>query len=145
LIDVEGSTVLTDRMGDAAALDVLRKHERITREALKAHGGSELKTMGDGFMASFGSATKALDCAVAVQRAFATAISASALASTPASRSPKTTRAGAAISSAPPSSSPGGSPLERMAERYSSRTSCDSSSRARAFFQRPRRPRTKGV
>ena len=27
--------------------------------------------MGDGFMASFGSATKALECAVAVQRAFA--------------------------------------------------------------------------
>jgi len=68
---VEGSTALTDRMGDAAALDVMREHERITREALKAHGGSEVKTMGDGFMAAFGSATKALECAVAIQRAFA--------------------------------------------------------------------------
>ncbi|MGH2671041.1 MAG: adenylate/guanylate cyclase domain-containing protein, partial [bacterium] len=36
--------------------------------ALKTHGGSEVKTMGDGFMASFGSATKALECAVAIQR-----------------------------------------------------------------------------
>ena len=31
---------------------MLREHERITREALKAHGGTEVKTMGDGFMAS---------------------------------------------------------------------------------------------
>jgi class 3 adenylate cyclase len=50
---------------------VLREHERITREALKAHGGTEVKTMGDGFMASFSSATRALECAIAMQRAFA--------------------------------------------------------------------------
>ncbi len=67
--DVEGSTALTQRLGDAAAREVLREHERITREALRAHGGSEVKTMGDGFMASFGSATKALECAIAIQRA----------------------------------------------------------------------------
>jgi class 3 adenylate cyclase len=66
--DVEGSTALTDRLGDVAAREMLREHERITREALRAHGGSEVKTMGDGFMASFGSATKALECAVAIQR-----------------------------------------------------------------------------
>jgi len=69
--DVEGSTALTDRLGDAKARDLLREHERIVREALKAHGGSEVKTMGDGFMASFFSATKALDCAIAIQSAFA--------------------------------------------------------------------------
>ncbi len=69
--DVEGSTVLTQRLGDAKAREVLRAHERIVREALKAHGGSEVKTMGDGFMASFSSATRALECAIAMQRAFA--------------------------------------------------------------------------
>ncbi len=69
--DVEGSTALTDRLGDARARELLREHERITREALRAHGGSEVKTMGDGFMASFGSATKALECAIATQKAFA--------------------------------------------------------------------------
>ncbi len=69
--DVEGSTALTERLGDAKARELLREHERITREALKAHGGSEVKTMGDGFMTSFGSATKALECAIAIQRAFA--------------------------------------------------------------------------
>jgi class 3 adenylate cyclase len=69
--DVEGSTALTDRLGDAKARDLLRHHERMVREALKAHGGSELKTTGDGFMASFSSATKALECSIAMQRAFA--------------------------------------------------------------------------
>ncbi len=49
----------------------MREHERMVREALKSHGGSEVKTMGDGFMASFSSATRALECAIAMQRAFA--------------------------------------------------------------------------
>jgi len=69
--DVEGSTALTERLGDAKARDLLREHERITRQALKEHDGAEVKTLGDGFMASFGSATKALECAIALQRAFA--------------------------------------------------------------------------
>ena len=69
--DVEGSTVLTQRLGDAKARELLREHERTVREALKSHGGSEVKTMGDGFMASFSSATKALECAIAIQKAFA--------------------------------------------------------------------------
>ncbi len=69
--DVEGSTALTDRLGDAKARNLLREHERTVREALKSHGGSEIKTMGDGFMTSFSSATKALECAIAMQRAFA--------------------------------------------------------------------------
>jgi class 3 adenylate cyclase len=69
--DVEGSTALTQRLGDARARELLREHERMVREALKSHGGAEVKTMGDGFMASFSSATKALECAIAMQRAFA--------------------------------------------------------------------------
>jgi class 3 adenylate cyclase len=69
--DVEGSTALTERLGDAKAREVLRNHERIVQEALRAHGGAEVKAMGDGFMASFSSATRALECAIAMQRAFA--------------------------------------------------------------------------
>jgi class 3 adenylate cyclase len=69
--DVEGSTALTQRLGDAKARELLRQHERMVREALKSHGGAEVKTLGDGFMASFGSATGALECAIAMQRAFA--------------------------------------------------------------------------
>jgi len=69
--DIEGSTALTQRLGDARARELMREHERLTRKALSAHGGAEVKTMGDGFMASFSSATRALDCAIALQRAFA--------------------------------------------------------------------------
>jgi class 3 adenylate cyclase len=69
--DVEGSTALTQRLGDVRAREVFREHERITRDALRDHGGSEVKTMGDGFMASFPSASAAIESAVAMQRAFA--------------------------------------------------------------------------
>ncbi|MEO8458176.1 MAG: adenylate/guanylate cyclase domain-containing protein [Chloroflexota bacterium] len=69
--DLVGHTEMMSRLGDAKGRDVLREHERITREVLKANGGTEVKTMGDGFMASFGSVTKAVECAVALQRAFA--------------------------------------------------------------------------
>jgi class 3 adenylate cyclase len=69
--DVEGSTALTQRLGDAKAREIMREHDRITREALAAHGGAEVKTMGDGFMTSFTSATAAIECAIAIQRSFA--------------------------------------------------------------------------
>jgi class 3 adenylate cyclase len=68
--DMEGSTALTQRLGDAKAQEVLRAHNSIVREALKAHGGSEIKHTGDGIMASFPSASGALECAIAIQRAF---------------------------------------------------------------------------
>jgi class 3 adenylate cyclase len=68
--DLVGHTEMMQRLGDEKGRDVLREHERITRETLKAFGGTEVKTMGDGFLASFGSVTKALDCAIALQRAF---------------------------------------------------------------------------
>jgi class 3 adenylate cyclase len=68
--DLVGHTEMMQRLGDEQGRAVLRAHERITREVLKQHGGVEVKTMGDGFMASFGSVTKALECAVALQRAF---------------------------------------------------------------------------
>jgi len=69
--DLVGHTQMMSRLGDAKGRDVLREHEVITRQMLKANGGTEVKTMGDGFMASFGSVTKAVECAVALQRAFA--------------------------------------------------------------------------
>ena len=69
--DLVGHTEMMQRLGDAKGREVLREHERITREVLKAHGGTEVKTMGDGFMASFGSVTRAVECAVALQKAFA--------------------------------------------------------------------------
>lgn len=69
--DVERNTEILQRLGDVVWRDLLREHERITRDLLKQHAGEEIKTIGDAFMASFGSTTQALECAVAVQRAFA--------------------------------------------------------------------------
>ena len=67
--DLEGSTDLIDRLGDHAAREVTRQLEQITRSALQSHGGTEVKTMGDGFMAWFTTASAALDAAVDIERA----------------------------------------------------------------------------
>jgi class 3 adenylate cyclase/pimeloyl-ACP methyl ester carboxylesterase len=69
--DLVGHTSLMSRLGDARGRLVLREHESIARKVLKEHGGTEVKSMGEGFMASFGSVTRAVECAIALQRAFA--------------------------------------------------------------------------
>ncbi len=68
--DIEDSTVLTERLGDQAWQELLRKHNALIREQLQTYGGYEVKTMGDGFMIAFQSAKKGLDCAIAIQKAF---------------------------------------------------------------------------
>jgi class 3 adenylate cyclase len=70
--DIEGSTAMADRLGDKRFMDVLREHNAIIREQVKAHGGFEVKSEGDGFMVAFQSAGKALACASAIQKALAT-------------------------------------------------------------------------
>jgi class 3 adenylate cyclase len=69
--DMERNTELLQRLGDERWRALLREHERITRSRLAAHGGTEIKTTGDGFMVSFASAADALECALGLQRAFA--------------------------------------------------------------------------
>lgn len=68
--DVEDSTGIVQRMGDEAARSLFAEHDAIIRDALRAHGGLEVEHPGDGFMAAFSSARKAVGCAVAIQRAF---------------------------------------------------------------------------
>jgi len=65
--DMEGSTSLTQRLGDARAMAVLRVHDRIVGEALGRHGGSEVKHTGDGLMAAFPSVVGAIESAVQIQ------------------------------------------------------------------------------
>ncbi len=69
--DIEGSTAITERLGDQRWLTLLRGHNAIVRKRVAAHEGFEVKAEGDGFMLAFGSARKALECAVDIQRAFA--------------------------------------------------------------------------
>ena len=69
--DMESSTSLRRQLGDAKAQELVRAHNAIVREALSAHGGDEIKHTGDGIMASFGTASSGLSCAIAIQRGVA--------------------------------------------------------------------------
>jgi len=69
--DIQGSTALAQRLGDEAYHGLLREHNRILREQVARHGGHEVKHTGDGFMVAFSSASRALSCAVGIQKAFA--------------------------------------------------------------------------
>jgi class 3 adenylate cyclase len=69
--DMTGSTPMTQRLGDAKAQEVVRAHNLIVRQALRAHGGREIKHTGDGIMGSFPSASRAVECAIEIQRAVA--------------------------------------------------------------------------
>ncbi len=71
--DLEGSTSLTQQVGDAGAMAVLRRHDAIVRESLKRTGGTEVKHTGDGIMASFPSVAGAIEAAISIQRGFAEA------------------------------------------------------------------------
>jgi class 3 adenylate cyclase len=66
--DIEGSTDLTQRLGDARAMQVIRDHDEIVRRAIDARGGQVVKHTGDGIMASFLSVTRALETAAAIER-----------------------------------------------------------------------------
>jgi class 3 adenylate cyclase len=66
--DIVDSTSLTQRMGDEAAMELLRLHDSVVRDALAASGGREIKHTGDGIMASFVSAAATVKCASQIQR-----------------------------------------------------------------------------
>jgi len=69
--DIVGSTEMTARLGDAAALELVRAHDALVRRGLDAHGGREVKHTGDGIMASFDKAANAVRGAADIQRRFA--------------------------------------------------------------------------
>ncbi|HEY3858586.1 MAG TPA: nickel-binding protein [Gammaproteobacteria bacterium] len=70
--DIVGSTDMTQRLGDEAAMEIVGVHDRIVRESLAALGGREVKHTGDGIMAAFLSAASAIRCGVQVQRGLKT-------------------------------------------------------------------------
>ncbi|MGB7949964.1 MAG: nickel-binding protein [Candidatus Binatia bacterium] len=69
--DLKDSTLMTTLYGDTKALHLLHVHNALTRNSLKAHRGREIKHTGDGIMASFRTAPDAVECAIAIQKAFA--------------------------------------------------------------------------
>jgi class 3 adenylate cyclase len=67
--DIVGFTAMTERLGDWSAREIVREHNTIVREAIRAHAGHELELMGDGFLLSFAGASPAIQCAIDIQRA----------------------------------------------------------------------------
>jgi class 3 adenylate cyclase len=65
--DIVESTALTQAMGDDAAMEMLKVHDAIVRDALNKFGGREVKHTGDGIMASFVSTAAAVKCAMQIQ------------------------------------------------------------------------------
>src|SRR5262245_33540005 len=65
--DIVGSTPLAERLGDLRWLALLREHNAIVRDYIARYGGFEVKTIGDAFIIAFGSARRALLCAIDIQ------------------------------------------------------------------------------
>jgi class 3 adenylate cyclase len=76
--DIVESTVMTQQMGDEAAMELVDLHDSIVRDALKDLGGREVKHLGDGIMASFVSSAAAVKCASRVQNEIAKHVKANA-------------------------------------------------------------------
>ena len=66
--DIVGSTEMTSRLGDGAALELVRVHDGLVRRALEAHGGREVKHTGDGMMAAFDKVADSVRAAGEIQQ-----------------------------------------------------------------------------
>jgi class 3 adenylate cyclase len=67
--DIEDSLRLNALLGDRRWLDVLRAHNDVVARVTTQHGGTVVKSQGDGFMLAFPSARRALTCAQAIEEA----------------------------------------------------------------------------
>jgi class 3 adenylate cyclase len=65
--DIVSSTERAARIGDRRWRETLDEHDRLVREELAAHGGREIKTTGDGFLALFDAPARGIRCAVAIR------------------------------------------------------------------------------
>ncbi len=66
--DIVDSTRILERLGDDAWRDLLARHNVRLRDELNAYRGREVATTGDGFLAIFDSATRAVRCAAAMAK-----------------------------------------------------------------------------
>lgn len=68
--DIVGSTEMTARLGDTAALELVRVHDALVRRGLAARGGREVKHTGDGIMAAFDQVPNAVRAGADIQQHF---------------------------------------------------------------------------
>src|SRR5262249_16894660 len=68
--DMVGYSALSQR-DDKLALELLEEHRELLRNTFAEFNGTEIKTIGDGFLVEFNSALEAAQCAIAIQRALA--------------------------------------------------------------------------
>jgi class 3 adenylate cyclase len=68
--DIVGSTSMTERLGDARSVEMIRAHDALVRRALRDKSGRLVKHTGDGIMASFDDTTASVQCARTIQQAF---------------------------------------------------------------------------
>ena len=69
--DMVGSTEMTTQLGDTMAVEVIKAHDAIIRRSLEQHGGSEVKHLGDGILASFDDIPASVACAMEIQEELA--------------------------------------------------------------------------
>jgi class 3 adenylate cyclase len=65
--DIEASTELAERLGDSRWMELVRWHRSKTNDAAQKHTGYVVKSLGDGFMIAFPSASEAIQCAMEIQ------------------------------------------------------------------------------
>ena len=65
--DLQGSTALYERVGDAVAFNMVREHFALLAGVVRDHDGAVVKTIGDAVMASFGDPANAVKAALAMQ------------------------------------------------------------------------------
>ena len=65
--DIVGSTGMAERVGDARWHEILAQHNRTVRRELDRYRGREISTTGDGFLATFDSAARAVQCAAVIR------------------------------------------------------------------------------
>ncbi|MHB8511560.1 MAG: adenylate/guanylate cyclase domain-containing protein [Actinomycetota bacterium] len=61
--DIVNSTTLATKLGDTEWRALLERHNTITRKAIAAHRGKEIKATGDGFLSTFDGPARAIRCA----------------------------------------------------------------------------------
>jgi class 3 adenylate cyclase len=67
LTDIAGSTQIAAGLGDLKWRDVLERHNALVRSDLARFRGSEIKTTGDGFLATFDGPARAIQCALSLR------------------------------------------------------------------------------